>query len=156
MRRAQAKRELMALGYRQWKPSDAQRDQVRIHHMNGVPEWRICQHIGCTIEELRYHFWRELNLGKDEMIAWASERMFRLARQEAEPSVAFQATKLILQTRSKHWRVPTTDKDHDDHEKPIAALTMAEMEVEIAKLLERRRAAAGSATSEPEEAEGSG
>ena len=145
MRRKRIRRELTALGYRPFEPSEEQRRQVRILSFNNVPHERIATIMEIPLVILQYAFARDLDLATDSIVHTLTERMLELATQQRDPGVAFRATELVLKTRSKAWRIPT---DVTDHGKPVESMNLREVDEAIARLERERRDAAASADAE--------
>lgn len=148
MTRRARKRELMALGAPLYTPTEEQRRQVRMYLFNAVSEKRIAEILDISLDELRYHFRKELNIGTDELMAWSASNIVALAGQREDLGVALKANTLMLQSRKKVWRIPTSEVDEDTLKKPVDRLSLAETEAEIARILERR-GGAGGASADP-------
>lgn len=133
MREKRIRQELAALGYEPFEPTDLQRDMVEMYVLNGLSEDRIAAALGISITELRYHFHREMNYSRDQLLAQAAGRMVALANQTSDLGVAFRANQLMLQANVKSWRVPSADAP-DREDKPVERMTLAEVEEELARL----------------------
>jgi hypothetical protein len=118
---------LVALGHETWTPSDEQRARVRTLAYNRVPHERIARFLHCTVEELRFHFQHELELGEDEILALAAANIFRLANQQEDLGVALRANQMLLQTRHAGWREPKPTAE-DSAQKRISQMTTEELE----------------------------
>jgi hypothetical protein len=132
-------RELAALGCPPFAPTDEQRFQVRVLAFNGVPHERIAEIMELRPIELVYHFRRELDLSEDVFLAQATAAIVELATQRNDLGIAFKANELMLRTRSSRWREP---KEAVDSAPRLEDMSLTQVEAEIAKLEQRRRAAA--------------
>lgn len=145
------KQALEAVTKARWKPSETHRELVRVHVLNGIPEHRIAASFGVSVDELRYHFSKELNFSREEVLAMAAHNMIRLANRDDDPATAFRANALLLQSRLKTWRVPTGDApDATEQEalKAVGKMSLEEMDAEIGRIL-ARRAGRGEAAAAP-------
>lgn len=155
MKRKRARAELVALGHTPFEPTDEQRKQVRIHTFNGLSEERIAALLGITLEELVYHFASELEYSEDEIIGFCAERMVYLAGQNVDLGVSLRASQHVLQARSKRWRIPKDENAAlEGGQKRIGKMTLNEVEQELAKMDERRRAAASAPDTEGQDPSG--
>jgi len=144
-------RELAALGCPPFAPTDEQRFQVRVLAFNGVPHERIAEILELRPIELTYHFRRELDLSEDVFLAQATAAIVELASQRNDLGIAFKANELMLRTRSPRWREPKVDVDSSPR---LEDMSLTQVEAEIAKLEQRRRAAAEPADAEASPADG--
>jgi hypothetical protein len=142
MKRKTQRRMLSALGYQPFEPSEEQRRQVRILSFNNTPHERIATIMEIPLVILQYAFARDLDLATDSIVHTLTERMLELATQKRDEGVAFNATKLVLQTRSKAWRIPS---DVADHGKPVESMSLTEVDEAIARVNREIRDAAASA-----------
>lgn len=147
------KKELAALGYPQWEPSNKMREEVRTFAFNRVPEEKIAGYFNLDLVELRYHFHRELGYGEQELLGWSARNVFRIAQMvETAPGPALQANLTMLQARSRHWRVPKDPNEGEAAQKPISAMSLDELGARIAEIdreLARTQAADGEAEPGP-------
>lgn len=144
------RRELVALGHtKPFKPTDEQRQMVKVYHFNGLGEDRIADLLGISHDELIYHFAAELEYGKDELLGFATGRMFFLAGQNMDLGVALRANQHILQANMKRWRIPKDGEDPGDRgQRRLSRMSLSEVEEELARLDERRRKAASASSQE--------
>lgn len=129
-----------------FRPTEAQRRMVKMYAFNGADVPKIARALNLSEAQLLFYFADEMNHGKEEMLAWAADNVFKLAGMlEDEPATALKANQLILQSKLRTWRVPKTDEEPEDRRpKAIAKMTLAETEAEIDRLMEqRKRATAG-------------
>lgn len=145
MRKRRMMRELAALGHAPFTPSDEMRQMVKILVVNDTPHERIATILEISLIELQYHFAKELELAKDELLAISAARMIELARQKLDLGVAFRANELILKTRSKAWRIPAEEAVDG---KPIESMSLTEVDQAIERLERERRNAAAAADPE--------
>ena len=145
MKKKTQRRMLTALGYAPFEPSEEQRRQVRILSFNNTPHERIAVIMEIPLPILQYAFARDLDLATDAIVHSLSERMLELATQKTDNTVAFHATKLVLQTRSKAWRVPA---DVVDASKPVESMSLAEVDEAIARVQREIRDAAQASAEE--------
>ena len=134
MRRKTLANMLKVIHGQRFDPSPDQREMVTLLVFGESPPERIAEHIGCSMDELRYHFHRELNLSKEQLLACFTKNVFQLANQRDDLGVAMRANEFILRP-TKVFRVPK-----DEPAPPIApverieSLTEAEVDREISRL----------------------
>jgi hypothetical protein len=68
-------------GRPEFKPTAAQRAQVKAMAAYGVPQFDIASVIGCTPPTLRKHFWREIETAAVEANAKVAQTLFRVATE---------------------------------------------------------------------------
>jgi hypothetical protein len=137
MRAKTLRRQLVALGYQPFTPTDEQRMQVRVLAFNGVPHERIALILELAPLELTYHFARELDLGEDVILAKAAATVMELSQQRNDLGVALRAAHAMLTARSARWREP---KPQDAEQgKPLELMSLSDVDRAIADLERRRR-----------------
>lgn len=149
------RRDLVLVPSTPWAPSEEQRKQVRAFVFNGLSEERIASILGITVDELEYHFAAELEFTEDIWGGFATERMMFLASQNENLGVAYRATRDILQTRQKRWRIPKDEPVMQGGARRIGKMSLNEVEQELAEMDKRRRAAASAPDTEGEDPPGS-
>jgi hypothetical protein len=141
MRRCKLRRDLAALGLPKWTPSDETRDLVRVYAYNRTPHERIAHILGIELQELRIHFSKELGYGEEILLAWSAANVMKIASKvDSDPKAALSANMAMLQSRSRHWRIPTSPEAESDV--PVERMTLEQTERAIAELTERLRTAA--------------
>lgn len=135
------RRMLKVIHGTRFEPSDQQREMVRLLVFNEVPEARIAEIVECSPAELTYHFHRELNLSRDQLVAFFTRNVFELANQRVDLGVALKANELALRSHSKPWREPKDTPAPPPVEARVETLSELEVDREIARLIERRAAA---------------
>lgn len=148
------RRDLVLVTNNTWSPSEEQRKQVRAFVFNGLSEERIASILGISVDELEYHFPAELEFTEDLWGGFAAERMMFLASQNQDLGVAYRATKTILETRQKRWRVPKDEPVLQGGARRIGKMSLNEVEEELAAMDKRRRAAASAPDTEGEDPSG--
>lgn len=128
-----SRQELSALGEPPFQPTDYMREMCRMHVLNGLGEDQIAALFGISRTVLRYHFARELDHTKAQILAECAGRMVGLARQTEDLGVCFRANALVLQSRLKTWRIPSADAP-DDQDKPLESMSLAELQRELSRL----------------------
>lgn len=132
-KRATAK-ALVQMGYPKWTPTENDRKRVSVFAFNRVPHERIAELIGCSAVELQHHFWRELSTTEEEALGRAAANVLDISTQPTE--LGLKAAQMVLQSRSKYWRVPK-EVDHDHREaanKPAVQMTLAQIDAELEAL----------------------
>jgi hypothetical protein len=124
-------RNLAALGYQPFTPTEEQRELCRVLAFNGVAHDRIAEILEMALIELVWHFRRELDLSEDFVLAKATAAMFDLANQRNDLGVAFRANELMLRTRSPRWREPKV-VEATDSVRRIEDMDLGQVEAEIA------------------------
>lgn len=146
-------RNLAALGYQPFVPTEEQRELCKVLAFNGVAHERIAEILEVAPLELVWHFRRELDLAEDYVLAKATSAMFALADQRNDLGVAFRANELMLRTRSARWREPKA-VEATDSVRRIEDMDLTQVEAAIAQLERRRRDAAGAAEPQANAADG--
>ncbi|MET0668284.1 MAG: hypothetical protein ABWZ01_07240 [Methyloceanibacter sp.] len=152
MRAKTLRRQLVALGYAPFTPTDEQRFQVRVLAFNGVSTERIASILEMAEIELLYHFKRELELGEDVILAKAAATVMELSQQRNDLGVALRAAHAMLSARSARWREPKP-QDPTDAGKPLELMSLSEVDRAIADLERRRRDPAAAADAQAESAD---
>lgn len=141
MARKPTRKDLALAGIPDWEPSKDARQRVRIHKFNGVPDHRIAAYLGITELELRHHFHYELGEAQADILGNMAEIVLGVARQNGDVAAKLKAATLVLQTRSKHWRVPAPGAagaaDHEQDggvQKAVGRMSESELEAEIERL----------------------
>lgn len=155
MRKRRMRRELQALGERTFDPTDDQRQWVKVYRFNGLSESRIAALMGISIESLRYHFQREMDYSRDELLGHAAGRMLHLASQNLHLGVAYKANELILQSRLREWRIPKDDSQ-DPQDKSLESMSIAELQRELSRVRALRANARAAAPEDAGEGEPDG
>ena len=132
------RRMLVALGHDGFRPTDDQRQYVRVLALNRVPHERIARLLGITMIELQFSFSDELDLAEDEILAVAAANVLELAAQRTDLGVAYRANEMILKTRLAVWREPKQAEEQAGT-KRISDMSLEEVEREIDRL-ERAKA----------------
>lgn len=127
------KRMLVALGKEPFTPTAEMRELVRLHAFNGLPHERIAAHLGLELLELRFHFFKELELSNEAILADAARNILELASQRTDLGVAYRANEMILKTRLRVWREPKAADEGQLHKK-IEHMNLEEVEAEIDRL----------------------
>lgn len=148
MRKRTIRRQLAAIGKASFRPTPEQQQLVRILSYNETPLERIAQLLKLSVLELQMLFADELQLSKDQFLAVAAQTVVECATQRGDLGVALRASELMLKARLAVWREPK--QTEAAVRKRISAMSLEEVEAELAALDERRRAAAS--TAEPEAA----
>lgn len=150
MRRKTLRRQLVALGHEPFTPTDLQREMVRTMAFNRVPHERIARIMRLALEELLFHFQRELELGEEEILAQAAANLIRLANQDKDLKVALHANETILRARLAVWREPKAVEPQQTSEtKRISDMSLEEVEAELARLKDEEDRAAGATDRDP-------
>lgn len=136
MRAKAMRRQLVALGCPPYTPTEEQRELVRVLAFNGCDHERIAAILEVRLIELQYHFRRELELSEDYILAVSAQAVRELAAQRNDLGVALRANQLMLQSRSRRWRIPTEEVDE---RKPVEAMSLIEVDRAIAELERRQR-----------------
>jgi hypothetical protein len=135
MRRRTIRRELAALGYNPHTPSDRTRRTVQLMAFNKYPHEMIARYLGIEQTVLRYWYMHELDMTEAEVVAHATENIFRLADQREDDGIALRANELILRTRSPHWREPkASEPEKPVEDLPVETLTLDQVEKELARI----------------------
>jgi len=155
MREKRKRRELAVLqpDREPFKPTDEQREQVKIYKWNGLGEERIAALLGLTLDELRYHFAAEMEYSEDQLLGFAASRIFYLAGQNQDLGVALRASQHIAMAKSRRWRIPKEgpeDPGAGDH-KRLSSMSLDDVEQELADMERRRGAQVSTPPSEGED-----
>jgi hypothetical protein len=134
------RRMLTVIHGKRFIPSDQQREMVAILVFNETPIERIAAQVGCSMDELRYLFDRELNLSKDQLLAVFTRNIFDLANQRQDLGVALKASELLVKSRVKAFREPRDEPLPPPVLERIDTLNEDEVDREIQRVLGRQPA----------------
>jgi hypothetical protein len=134
------RRMLTVIHGNRFVPSEPQREMVTLLVFNETPWERIALQVGCSMDELTYHFDRELNLSKDQLLAIFTRNIFDLANQRDDLGVALRANEMATR-QVRAYQPPRQEPIAAPVIERVESLTEDEVDREIKRILGRQAAA---------------